>query len=123
MNDEFIENEEVLYRAFTLSKPNGFKDGNPTAALFLDENGVSVDRDGSRSEEDIIDRLKNRFKKQGYDCSIKISAEKCRECNTYPIPKPSRTNKYHAEIHQSETELCIDLFNALKLAKLCEVVR
>ena len=40
-----IEDSEILYRVVRKSDPDGFVDGEPTAALFMDNKGTSVDRD------------------------------------------------------------------------------
>lgn len=45
-----IEDNEMLYRVVRKSYPDSFIDGKPTAALFIDGKGVSVDRDGGRAE-------------------------------------------------------------------------
>ena len=120
MNKDAIEDNEMLYRAVRKSYPDGFKNGKATPALFLDPDGASVDRDGERDESVIIDILKNRFK--NYNTAVKIQAGTCREIGTYPIPKPTK-NKYHAEIHESETEVEISLLKATQLALSCVNVK
>lgn len=118
-----IEDKEILYRVVKKSDPDGFIDGKPTAALFIDEHGASVDRDGERSEHDIVETLKNRFgRRDDYKTAVKICAGKCREIGTYPNPIGNKKNKYHAEIHESETETEISFLKALQLASQCEVV-
>ena len=59
-----IEDSEMLYRVVRRSDPDGFIHGRPTAALFMDEKGVSVDRDGERCEQEIIETFKKRFGKR-----------------------------------------------------------
>ena len=49
-----IADEEILYRVVRESYPDAFIGGKPSAALFMDPGGVSVDRDGGRKEEDIV---------------------------------------------------------------------
>ena len=80
-----IADSEILYRMVKKSDPNGFINGKPTAALFMDKSGASVDRDGGRSEEEIIENFKWRFrKKDDYKTSVKISAQQCRNSDTFP---------------------------------------
>lgn len=60
--DKTVVRSEILYRAVKRSQPDTIDEhGKPTPALFKDDNGVSVDRDGDRFEPEIIDCFKNRF--------------------------------------------------------------
>ena len=89
----------------------------------MDKSGASVDRDGGRSEEEIIENFKWRFrKKDDYKTSVKISAQQCRNSDTFPNPIGNHKNPYHAEIWDSEDERVISLFKAMKLAQLCREV-
>ena len=123
MDKNKIEDYEILYRVVRNSDPNGFVDGIPTAALFMDEGGASVDRDGGRTEEAIVRKFKSRFKRmEDYKTAVKISAGTCRSIGTYPNPIHNQTNKYHAEIHESDTEVLVSLLKAMQLASLCQIV-
>ena len=119
-----IEDSEILYRVVRKSDPDGFVDGKPTAALFMDERGASVDRDGGRTETKIIEQFKWRFRKNNdYKTAVKISAGECRSVNTYPNPIRNKKNKYHAEIWDSENEQVVSLLKALLLVKMCKEVQ
>lgn len=119
-----IEDSEILYRVVKNSDPDGFVQGKPTAALFMDEKGASVDRDGGREEKEIVGTFKKRFgRRDDYKTAVKISAGDCRTVGTYPNPVGNRKNKYHAEIQESENEIVISLFKAIQLAQRCEEVR
>ncbi len=122
MNEYFIENDEILYRACTEKNLSEFINGKPSPAFFIDSGGLSVDRDGRRDEVKIINTLVNRFKKAKYICSVKLQANICKEIGTHPLPKPSKNNKYHAEIHKTAQIIEIDLFTAMRLAQCCEVI-
>ena len=118
-----ITDEEMLYRVVRKSDPDSFIDGKPTAALFIDAGGASVDRDGGRKETDIIAKFQSRFKKnEDYCNAVKIQASECRNIGTYPNPIGNKKNKYHAEIHESESEKEVSLLKALQLAQACKVV-
>lgn len=118
-----IDDSELLYRMVKKSDPDGFINGEPTPALFIDPKGLSVDRDGERDESDIIESFRNRFDKNGgYGRAVKITAAKCRDIGTYPNPINNKKNKYHAEIHESEEIVEISLIKAMKLASACTVV-
>lgn len=118
-----IEDDEMLYRVVRKSDPDGFIDGKPTAALFIDSRGASVDRDGGRNENEIVETFKSRFaRRDDYSRSVKIQAGTCRYIGTFPNPVNNHKNKFHAEIHESETEKEISFLKALKLANQCQVV-
>ena len=61
-------------------------------------------------------------KKDDYKTSVKISAQQCRNSDTFPNPIGNHKNPYHAEIWDSEDERVISLFKAMKLAQLCPEV-
>ena len=124
MDEKYISDYEMLYRAVLKSNPSVYVNGKPTAALFMDDKGVSVERDGERSEEEIVETLTQRFRKnQGYENAVKIRAGVCREIGTYPNPVGNKKNKFHAEIHESEKIIPISILKALRLAKECEIVK
>ena len=118
-----IEDYEKLYRVVRNSYPDAFIDGKPTAALFMDSQGASVERDGGRSEDVIISTFRSRFARRAdYKTAVKITAGECRAANTYPNPVGNHKNENHAEIHDSEQVVEISLFKAIQLAAICRVV-
>jgi hypothetical protein len=121
MNPDFIEDEEILYRAIS-DNPSHWKPTlkKPTSALFKDKNGVSVDRDGQRSIQEIEDTFENRKPGNGLCC---IPAGECRELQTYPIPKPLDDNAFHAEIHYSATKIFSPSSVARKLSSSARIIK
>lgn len=118
-----ISDSEMLYRVVRKSFPDGFINGAPTAALFIDAAGASVERDGGRCEQDIICQFIKRFgRRDDYATAVKLSAADCRSVDTYPNPIGNHKNKFHAEIWDSDKTREISLLKAIKLAKLCQVV-
>jgi len=118
-----IENYEILYRVVRNSYPDAFVNGKPTAALFMDSCGVSVERDGGRSEEVIVAVCRSRFgRREDYKTAVKLTAGECRNVNTYPNPVGNHKNEYHAEIHDSEQVVEIGLLKAMQLAAMCREV-
>lgn len=123
MDLDNIDDAEILYRVVRKSYIDGFINEEPSAALFMDDNGASVDRDGGRTESEIVENFKKRFGKNGdYINAVKISAGECRQAGTYPNPTGNHKNMYHAEIWDSETEVRICLRKAMILAHMCTKV-
>ncbi len=126
MDPKNIQDGEMLYRAIKQSYPEPFVLGKPSPALFIDKNGLSVSRDGGRAEDEVIQALSRKFvNKEGksdYSGCLKISAKDCREVPTYPMPKPTQKDPYHAEIHDSEFVIEISLKKAILLSMACTVL-
>lgn len=123
MDLDKIEDTEILYRVVRESDPDGFISGKPTAALFMDERGASVDRDGERTEQEIVETLKKRFgRRNDYKTAVKIGAGECRSVEAYPNPIENKKNIYHAEIWESKDEKTVSLLKAIRLARLCKEV-
>lgn len=123
MDLNVIEEHETLYRVVRNSYPNAFINNQPTAALFMDPEGASVERDGERAERDIIIQCRKRFgKRDDYKTTVKLTAGECVSVGTYPNPIHNHKNKFHAEIHDSDSVVEICLLKAMQLAALCREV-
>lgn len=120
MLDKKIPDTEKLYRVVK-TYPNWWKlsTNRPSSAVFKDSNGVSVDRQGDRNQNDIINTLKSRFILKAI---LSVLTGKCIEIGTFPIYNPSQTNIYHAEIHESENKTLISSSKARRLSKMAEIV-
>ncbi|MBL1121410.1 MAG: hypothetical protein D8M26_00810 [Ignavibacteriae bacterium] len=122
VNSEITDNEHLLravkpWRRFW--KKNASK---VSSAAFKEkkDKGFSVDRDGDRDFKEIISSFEKRF---GDDSGIiTLLAEKCRAIPTYLIPKPEH-NIYHAEIHNSETEIILSPEQRDKLSQIASVIK
>ena len=112
MLNEHIEDAEFLYRRIILN-PNfwDFEKQRPSSAIFKDSNGVSVDRQHKRVDNDIIEEYK-AYEIRGI---IKILTAVCRELDTHPVYKPIPDNMYHCEIHDSILKVQISSSKAKKL--------
>ena len=72
--EETVQRHELLYRVIKRSQPDSMDEkGRPTSALFKQDNGVSVDRDGDRDEKIIIKTFKERFDKR-FKGLVKVKA-------------------------------------------------
>lgn len=119
--EEMVQRNEMLYRVIKRSQPDTIdNDGRPTSALFKQENGVSVDRDGERDEQDIIRAFKDRFGKR-YKGLVRVGANICIDNNMAVIPETS-SNIYHAEIFENVERDPLGQLKALILADKSEVV-
>lgn len=119
MNSDFIEDHELLYRAVP-KFPKFWKNDNKSvsSALFKNCNGVSVDRDGNRTEESICSILQKRISNS--IAVAKLIASEARQIDVFLHPKPSSSNQFHAEIHESESQI---LISNSKAKQLCNIVR
>lgn len=113
--DSEITNNEILYRAIP-NQPNFWNEieNRPTSALFKDAKGVSVDRDGERTEDEILSKLLQCRKDYG---AGKIAAEICNSIDLYLKPDKRPENDYHALILASEDKIQISNGKARKLSK------
>ena len=119
--EETVQRNELLYRVIKRSQPDSMNEkGRPTSALFKQENGVSVDRDGERSEDVIIETFKERFDKR-FKGLVKVGADICIENDIVVIPETS-SNIYHAEIFENVNKDPLGQLKALILADQSEVV-
>lgn len=117
MLEDRIRDDEVLYRALILK---WFKNGRLTSAAFKQKNGASVDRDGGREEQAIIDTFEDRMPGRGLAL---IAARQCRDLETNPVANPIENNPYHAEIHDSQDKITIGISKARKLSKAVTIIK
>lgn len=119
--EETIQRNELLYRVVKRSQPDSMdKNGRPTSALFKQDDGVSVDRDGDRNEEVIIKTFKERFGKR-FKGLVKVGANVCIDNSMAVIPETS-SNIYHAEIFEDKDKVPLGQLKALILADCSDVV-
>lgn len=118
---EKVQKTEQLYRVVKRSQPDALNaEGKPTSALFKQDDGVSVDRDGGRLETIIIDRFKKSFNAR-YKGLTKVVAKVCLENDMAVIPAPTE-NPYHAEIFENVDKEPLSQLKALILADNAEVI-
>lgn len=119
--NEVVTREELLYRVVKRSCPDAIsEDGHPTPALFKDDEGVSVGRDGGRAESDILSSFRTTFYPR-FRGLVKVCAAVCLDYKMAVIPEP-KSDEYHAAIYNDTQKTPLDSLNALILADAAEVV-
>jgi len=114
-----ISDSEQLCRAI-FSFPNLWNDleNRPTSAVFKDKNGVSVDRDGDRSNDTIAVAIQKRF--ESTRAHAILSAGRVREFGCKAEVDPLENNPFHALIQGIET-LSPTSSQAKRMATNCTV--
>ncbi len=100
--DNSFANTEKLYRAIyppEIADIFWKIDGSISSAAFADPKGLSVDRGNYRTDDEVLGSMRSRFK--GHIVSLYV--KNCTDVNALVKFLPSRSNKYHSEIHGSET--------------------
>ncbi len=120
MLDSHIADDERLYRVIkNIPSWWNYKRNKPSTAAFKDSNGISVDREGDRSNENCIKSLESRFRRY-LKAIVSLTGRECRNCDTYPLYSPSRKNNYHSLIHDGPETIEI---SSTKAFNLCNIVR
>lgn len=102
--EENVQKSELVYRAVKRSKPNWLDQGNATPAMFKDIGGNSVDRDGKRSREEVIEFMNSITFPKRLKGVVELRAGECMDTGVEIIPDPKVYNPYHANIFLSENE-------------------
>ena len=89
--------------------------------MFKDKKGNSVDRDGGRSVDEIVDFMRETTFGKRLKGVVELDAGKCMETGARVCPDPTDKNPYHANIFIDEDELIGNL-QALQLADMSSVV-
>lgn len=119
--NERVTRDELLYRVVKRSCPDAIsEDGHPTPALFKDDAGVSVGRDGDRAESAILTSFRSIFQAR-FRGLVKVCAAVCLDHNMAVIPEPT-SDEYHAAIYNDFQQTPLNPLNALILADAAEVV-
>ena len=105
MDDRF-ENTEKLYRAVYPPEVADIfwkRDGSISSAAFADPNGLSVDRGDYRDDAEVVSSMQERF----FGHIISLYVKNCADTGAVVLYKPSRSNKYHSEIHGDENTVLL----------------
>lgn len=101
--DNTFYGDEILYRAVLPPEIKDMfwkKNGKVSSAAFYDPYGLSVERGYYRETKDIIEGMRRNF----IGPIVSFSVQDCRNADIVVQYLPSETNKYHSEVHGSESE-------------------
>ncbi|MEW6508802.1 MAG: hypothetical protein AB1432_13765 [Bacteroidota bacterium] len=113
-----IQDSETLYRAIHPSFWN-YEEDKPTSALFKDRKGVSVDREGNRSNDDAVNFLLSSRQNFG---AGKLNAGQTRRVGTYLKPDKTPENVFHALILESESKILLSSRKAKELSRMINII-
>ena len=119
--DDTFNNNEKLYRAVyppEIADMYWKIDGSISSAAFADPKGLSVDRGWYRSDDEVIVSMRKRF--TGHIVSLYV--RNCRDTGAIVRYLPSASDKYHSEIHGSESEPLLSKSQRRHLAKAAVVI-
>lgn len=116
--DSEIQDNEVLFRAIHPSFWNN-EENKPTSALFKDRKGVSVDRDGNRSQEDSVSFLLTGRENYGVG---NLNAGEARNLDTFLKPDSLPENRFHSLILDSETKVELTSRKAKSLSRMINII-
>lgn len=94
MDDNF-KPEESLYRAVIPGDMYWKNDGTLSSAAFLDGNGLSVDRGDFRPDSEVVEFMHRHLR----GAIVSFEVKDCNQVNALVRYLPSRSNKYHSEVH------------------------
>lgn len=121
METEILSHEK-LFRAIKRSTPVLWDNekNKPSSAAFKDSNGVSVDRDADRSNDQIKESFSLRFGGEGNIRSvIYVLASTCLNHDINVEASPLPDNEFHAEIFRSADNRPLSNSQAKYLASNC----
>ena len=100
MDDRFNKDEKLYRAVYPPEMIEMFwkKDGSISSAAFADPKGLSVDRGNYRCDDDVVKDMKKRFTGR----IISLYVKNCDDAGAVVRYLPSRSNKYHSEIHGSD---------------------
>lgn len=108
INLDYVDDGEFLFRAIHPNTPATIfikEDGSPSSAILKDSHGVSVDRDGKRSDKDVMSFFCKVQKDLGntkvYSKFLKMPTRAVRESECDAHPDPTKSNPYHALVLQN----------------------
>lgn len=124
MDDKIVSDTEYLYRAVKIRDELYLDAGRkPTSAMFKDDKGVSVIRDGGRDEQTVTKSFTDsklwskRLKALG-----KVYTAECKSFGAFIVEDPSTQDIHHSLIFGDEEKSPLSNIQSLKIARSCKIV-
>ena len=115
---EEIADSEYLYRG-VVEEMWDAEHERITSAAFKDSHGVSVDRDGERTENECV---KSLMKIKSFRKICRILTKTVRDNGALALYKPIPENVYHSEIHQTLDKVELSKGCARRISQAAEVL-
>ena len=119
--DNSFNDDEKLYRAVydRNKKPSFWKrDGSLSSAALLTDDGLSVERGDYREDNTVLYDMAGRLKGLG----VAFYVGDCRNTDAVVLYKPTRSSKYHSEVHESSNNEILSPEQRLYIASCAVVV-
>jgi hypothetical protein len=121
MRSDFLPGEKLYRKIRPLEQFWDCERGRPTSGAFKDSKGLSVDRDGDRSEPEVISAIDERLPLDGFIVSVKYA--QCQSIPTDVVYLPVQGNEYHSEIHDSVGRIPLSASKAKRLSEMVYIVK
>ena len=119
MHEEFQPDERLYRKIRPLEQFWDSESQRPTSGAFKDQNGLSVDRQGQRQNNDAIDQLNSRL--PGSGAIVSAEYQQCMEIPVLVAYKPLPENEFHSEIHDPKDRIALASSKARKLSQLVRI--
>lgn len=109
--------DERLFRAVPKNKPNMWKDGKITSAVFKDSKGLSVDRQWHRTISEAVDAVLS-VRSDGEWGVVSVTKKIFDEVDALCLYKPIKNkNLFHSEIHRYTKTPTLSKYQARYLSR------
>ena len=119
MHEKFQPDERLYRKIRPLEQFWDSESQRPTSGAFKDRNGLSVDRQGQRQNNDAISQLNSRL--PGIGAIVSVEYQQCTEIPVLVVYKPLPENEFHSEIHDSKDRIALASSKARKLSQLVRI--
>ena len=121
--DDAIKADEEIYRAVKRSFPSCIDEINHKvkSALFKDNNGVSVDRQGNRTRAESQQAMRAYFQQRLKAIAL-LYGKDINQANVKPFSAPTTGNLFHVELFADANKGPITQLQALQLADAAELI-
>jgi hypothetical protein len=119
MDDEFGSDERLYRKVRPLAQFWDAERQRPTSGAFKDKDGLSVDRQGQRQNNDAISQLNRRLPLDG--AIVSLEYQEATKIPVLVMYKPLLENEFHSEIYDSPDKVTLSLIKARALAQVVRI--